>query len=419
MRILLINSTDDKGGAARLTLMLKEGLEKHGQLVSLFVKHKTSSEKNVFEIGKPNIFLKKISALSNKILGYDIVIYFQGKVRTAIASDINFFNNNNLINSKEFKEADIIHCHNLHSNYFNLKSLEKISKIKPVIWTLHDMWAITPHEAWVVKDSTGAKNFTMEIKPHLKWNNRKYLLKTKQNIYSKINMTIVVTCKWLMDEMSNSILRDKKRVLVYNGIDETIFKPCDKRQAREQLGLPLDKTIITFMANGGKNNEQKGWPYAAETIKHYAGNKDILFLCVGGKETESDLKNDNINYIAYIKDDATLRLYYCVSDIFLNPSMAEAFGLMIVQAMACGTPVVTFPVGIANEAIIHKETGYIANYQDSKDLILGVEYILGLSEEKIKRMGDLSRKKVLECFTLDTMIKNYIQLYKDIIHSEK
>ncbi len=419
MNILFINTIDDKGGAARMTYKLKTGLEKNGITTSMFVKHKSLPDKNIFEVARPNMFTKKLGAFSKKLTGRDIPAYLQYITRIALSDDMHFFNNTNLLDSQEFKDADIIHCHNLHGNYFNLTSLQKISKMKPVVWTQEDMWPITPHEAWIVKDETGAEKFSMEVTPHLKWNSRWFLFKAKQHIYAHSDLHIVAACQWSMDELENSILRDKKRYLIHHGVDETVFTPHDKIESRKKLGLPIDKKIITFMANGGKNNEQKGWPYAAEVIRNYRDRSDVLFLCIGGNEKASDATSGNIQYVPYLADEMSVSLHYSASDIFLNPSLAENFGLIIAQVMACGTPIVTFPVGIANEAIQHKKTGYIANYQDAQDLARGITYVLGLSEHAIEEIRKATRQTVVENYTLDIMLKKHIQLYEKLLQAKK
>ncbi len=410
MKIVFINTTDNKGGAAGLTLELKKGLDEFGYKTSLFVKEKHSNNDTIFLIKKKNKFLKKLSQLTGK----DFNSYLHNKIHRYLSNDIEFFNNNNLLKSKEFRDADIIHCHNLHNNFFNLKLLSKISKLKPVVWSLHDMWAVTPHEAWIIKDEKGKVRFSMEVKPHLFYNNRKYLLKTKKNIYDNSNLHIVSTSLWFQKEVDKSILKNQKQYLIYNGIDESIFIFQDKLRARDKLKLPKDKKIITFMAAGGKHNPQKGWKYAKEVIKHYASDKNILFLCVGGNSKDPSLNDVNIKYVEYIKNQSDFALYYSASDIFFNPSSAEAFCLVLVQAMSCGVPVVTFATGIAGEAVKHKVNGYIAKYQNSQDLISGIDYILDLNEDEIKKMGIISRKIVLENFTRKIMIENYIKLYKDI-----
>ena len=169
------------------------------------------------------------------------------------------------------------------------------------------------------------------------------------------------------------------------------------------------------MAAGGRHNPQKGWDYAKQIIQHYKDDKNIMFLCIGSASDDPSLDDCNIKYIEYIQDKMNFSLYYSASDIFFHPSMAEAFCLVIIQALSCGIPVVTFPVGIAEEAIQHKINGYIARYQDVDDLISGIDYILNLSNDKIKEIEIMSRKIVLEKFTAKIMAENYLNLFKKLI----
>lgn len=411
MNILYINTSDGEGGATRLARQLKTEVEKLGHSASMFVKSKHSSDPTVFLVKKENKILKKISGWLEKDL--NSAIY--NKIHDWLSNDIEFYDNSNLMDSEELKKADLVHCHNLHNNYFNLALLEKISKIKPVVWSLHDMWAFTPHEAWIIKDEAGAEKFKLEVKPSLSWNNRNHLFKKKKEIYDNSCLNIVATSGWFLSQLKTGILKNQAIHLIHNGIDINVFKPADKLWARQKLNLPSDKKIITFMANAGPRNQQKGWAYALPVIEKYSGDNNILFLCVGGGPANGQSPSSNVRYVEYVKDESVFSLYFSASDIFLNPSQAEAFGLIIVQAMACGAPIVTFPVGIVSEAITHKTNGYIAKYQDAQDLINGVDYILNSGEAEIKKMGVISRQKVLNNFTLEKMVSDYINLYKKIL----
>ena len=415
MNILFINYTDGKGGAARLTMSLKNGLNKAGHHTSLFVKNKYTDNHDIFLMKKPNKILLALSKITKKDIGS--ILY--NKFYKLMSNDLEFFNNKNFLKSEQLQKADIIHCHNLHHNYFNLKLLKKISKEKPVFWSLHDMWALTPHEAWIIKDELNNIKFQMEVKPRLIWNNRKHLIKAKEKIYKNSDLQIISTSNWFLHEAANSILKNQKHHLIYNGINENIYKPFDKQKIRKKLGLPKDKKIITFMASGGRLNKQKGWRYAQEVIENYKKNNNILFVCVGSTIKDSKLRNNNIRYIDYINNEVELAMYHSASDIFLNPSEAEAFCLILIQAMSCGVPSVTFPTGVAKDAIDHKKNGYLATYQNGQDLINGINYILNLTKKQKKIMDELSRQKVREKFTLNKMIENHINLYKQILNSKK
>jgi glycosyltransferase involved in cell wall biosynthesis len=413
--ILQINTLETKGGAAKVVCNLKDTLCKYNYNVSLFVKQKYSNDKNIFLIEKQNKLFNTISQLLKRLTKKDILNYLKNKTRPLLISDINFFNNKNLLNSKEFEKADIIHCHNLHGNYFNLKLLQTFSKIKPVVWTLHDMWAITSHYTWESDKSNDSRFNSLQKFYNLTQSNHNYLLSKKYKIYKNSKLNIVVPSLWLKEKIKKSILKDQPINLIYNGIDNKIFKKYDKEKIRQQLNLPQNKKIITFLSNGGKDNNQKGWEYTQHITDYYKDNNNILFLCIGGKKDPQQLNNSNIKFIDYISSQETLAQYYSASDIFLFTSLFEVFPLTVLEAMACGTPIVSFDVGGVKEAVIHKKNGYIAEHKNTDNLITGLEYIFKLNQNELNEMSENSIKRVGENYTIDIMTKNYIKLYEQIL----
>ena len=399
MNILQIGSSDRIGGAASISWLLKKELEKRGYKMTMFVDSKNSDDVDVFIIPK----------MINK--------YFQ----MLLSNDLDFSRTDWIINTKEFKEADIIHLHNIHTWFFNLKTLEKMSKLKPIVWTLHDMWAITPHCAHSydcdLKDGFYQCK-SLNSYPRITWPNSKYLSWRKKNIYKNSKFNLVVPSLWLKEKVEQSILKDREINLIYNGIDQNIFKIYDKNEARVELDLPLDKKIILFLSDGGKRNEFKGWNFIEETIEKYKNNKDLLFLCIGGKETKKDDKYSNLFYISKISNKEILAKYFSSSDIFLYPSLADTFALVVAEAMACGIPVVTFETGGIPEIVKHLENGYVAKYKDEIDLIKGVDYILNLDENTLNNIKNQSRLRIVENFTVDKMVLEYDELYKKILNQK-
>src|SRR3989339_505005 len=343
-----------------------------------------------------NYFPQKARNKWKKIIKKDLPSFIIFKTRdtfhSLIANDIEFFKVNHILKTKEFKQADVIHVHNLHGNYFNLNLLEKISRIKPVVWTLHDMWALTGHcsysyncEKW--KDGCGDCP-DLGIYPPLFWDNTHRLWKKKKEIYNNSKLNIVVPSLWLKEITQKSILKNQNIELIYNGVDLMDLKQHNQIKARKKLNLPLNKKIIMFLAAGGKKDKRKGWFYVEKMIEMY---KDILFLCVGGKENEYN-KRGNVRYVAYVDSKKGLAEYFSASNIFLFTSLAENFPLVVLEALACGVPIVGFDVGGVKEAIIHKENGYIVQFKDINDLKAGIDYI----------------------FSLEIMAKNYKKLYDNI-----
>ena len=396
MKILSINKADRIGGAAEVAWSLKQGLENRGHQVSMFVCDKTSTDKNVFVIPRP----KWLFYLSH-LLG----------------TDIDLFNTDYILETKEFKEADIIHCHNLHGHYFNLRTLLKMSKLKPVVWTLHDMWPVTAYCSHSFNSVSGHGFYAcpkMASRSVFKRYNRLHLRRVKTNIYEQLKITLVAPSDWLRRKVACSILMEKDLYLIHNGINlEHRPNITKRRELRQKLNLPPDLKIVLFVASGGKDNIWKGWNYATEVIDSFKDRHDVLFVCIGGNK--SDQTRANLLFIDYIADQQTLAEYYACANVFMLTSTAESFALVVIEALAAGLPVVSFPVGIVEEVIDHKINGYVAKYLEASDLIMGIQYFLDLNSKREVEILAYSQNKLVNEYSDSAMVDKYDTLYQELI----
>ena len=395
MNILIVGTTDKRGGAAKISWDIKDALEKQGCAVSMFVADKLSNDSKVFKIPRQKW---------RKILGFLL------STNALLKTDW-------ILKTREFREADIIHCHNLHGRFFNLKTLQKMSALKPVIWTLHDEWAITPHCALTFQ-GTEMKNGlfvcpNIKVPPRLLWDNTKYLSWRKNNIYKNSSMAIVTPSIWLKQRVEKTILKNQKIKIINNGINTKIFQPKNKKISRQKLNLPQDKKIILFLADNSKKSPWKGWCYTEKIIEKYKNRSDIIFLNVGNSEKPEDY--GNVKFIKQTNDPEVISLYYNSADIFILTSLAENFPLAVLEAMACGVPVVSFDVGGIKEVLEHKKNGYLATYKDETSLLSGVKYILSLNKATLEEMKDASSAKIQENFNIEKMIREYVFLYKKLL----
>ena len=282
-----------------------------------------------------------------------------------------------------WNQIDLIHFHNLHGGYFNIFSLPKLSKAKKCIWTLHDPWIINDKEALVPEYKNIFKNENILFH------------KLKKISINNSNIVLVTPSYWLKDKITAEY-PNKRIEVIHNGTDTKVFTPTDKTEARKTLNLPINKKIILFVANGGKENIEKG-AYYLEIIKNLY--KDILFIELGGEKN-------------YIKDEKELALYYSAADILLFPSLAENLPLSILEAMSCGTPVVAFKIGGIPEIIDHKKNGYIAEYKNLEDIVKGIDFVLNHPNQI--NLGIEARRKIVNTFDVTNMINKYMSLYKEI-----
>ncbi len=240
-------------------------------------------------------------------------------------------------------------------------------------------------------------------------------MQTKKKIYDFSDFTVVCPSHWLAERVKKSILADKDIRVIYNGIDENVFTPTAKAYARKMLNLPLNKKILLFSAGGGITNPQKGGKYIIEAYNRLKNNDEYLFVNIGVNKPH---QKKNWIDVPYIKDEKTLALYYSAADLFVYPSQAEVFGLVIAEAMACETPVIGFRNSAIPELITHGETGYLAENRNVNDFINGIDSLLTCPNFR-QKAGTKARQRVLEKFTLDKMINEYIQLYQEVFEKNR
>jgi glycosyltransferase involved in cell wall biosynthesis len=380
MKILVIGTIDNKGGAAQISWELRKRLKADGHEVSTFVRYKYSDEADVFVIPRRR---------------------YQDWLVKLFANDLTFSGSNFIFNTKEYREADIIHCHNLHSNFFNLKDLIRMSAEKPVIWTLHDIWALTGFASGsYTRKHPNKKRFLLYL-----WDNTAFLLKVKEKIYQRSKLTVVAVSDWLKKEIEKSILAKQRIIRIYNGIDTEVFCPGDKEAARKLLGLPLiGKKIIGCGL--------KGWVEANEIIDSYKDRDDLFFVAIGHDNIRTI--NKNFAVLPRTEDKAKLATYLQAVDVFFHLTLEDTFGLTAAELLSCGTPIVAYDVDALPEIISHKVTGYIAKYGVLEDVKKGIEYILGLSKEEYAHMQTTGRKNIVERFTSERMYREYLRLYEEI-----
>jgi protein O-GlcNAc transferase len=411
MNILQINTMDSKGGAAKIVGALDSHLREKGHASNLFVKLKFSDKPNVFTTNWPN----PVFRIAQKITGKDIGSIVHNKIRPLLANDVDFFKTDNILKTEAFKNADVVHCHNLHGNYFKLDTLRKMAEQKPVIWTLHDTWAITPHCARLYNETRTNDGFfacdDLTEYPALSWDNRESLKRQKMRVYNQLqNIHIVTPSHWLKEKVGRSVLGEKKTSVIWNGIDTTVFKKREKEKIRRELKLPLSKKIILFMA--ARLDKGKGSDHIKEVCQRYEKDRSIIFISIGAHS--GTWNPPNVTFVDYISDEETVARYFSAADIFLYPSLAESFGLVAAEALATGTPVVTFNSGGLPEIVIHKENGYVARWNDTGDLINGIHFVLGLSPQELRKMARESRSRAETNFDTNVMVNQYVDLYAKI-----
>ena len=297
----------------------------------------------------------------------------------------------------EFK-PDIIHLHNLHDSYINLPML--FSYIKkhdtPVVWTLHDCWSFTGHcphftiakcDKWKT-GCYGCKQY--KDYPASIFDNSKLMWKLKKKWFTGVkNMTIVTPSKWLAGLVKESYLNEYTVRVINNGIDLNVFKPT-KSDFREKYGISRSECIILGVSFGW--NYKKGLDCFVKLRNEL--NERYRIVLVGTDSSIDKQLPSGIVSIHRTQNQKELAEIYSAADVFFNPTREEVLGLVNLESLACGTPVVTFNTGGSPECINEYSGIIVEDGDDIKTIFENKSYLDIMKENCIKRAQQFKENEV-------------------------
>ncbi len=317
---------------------------------------------------------------------------------------------------------DIIHIHQLHGYFINYKILFEYLALKniPVVLTLHDCWTFTGHCAYF--DSISCDKWKTEcnncplIKEYPKsyvYDNSSYNYNLKKHLFNSIsNMHIVTVSNWLSDKVGSSFLKELPRKVIYNGIDIDVFSHRPKLNDYPFSRELKDKYIILGVASPW--NYRKGLEDFIKLSKSLREDEVIVLIGLSQKQIKN-LPN-NIIGIEKIKEKALLAKYYRNSNLFINFSIEETFGLTTVESMSCGTPVIVYNSTACPE-IVSEGTGFIVEKYD----IPAVRKIINNLKSNLEHIVSSEKcvKWVHEKFNSKDRFNEYVKLYSNTVNNTK
>ena len=408
--IISVNTVAKKGGAAKIAYTVANILGKRG-LNSVMA---TSGIHEYEEPHKDEKYIKFLPISSHD--EYNVLNYLNNQTGYL---DFFYYKSLALKNREEFIKADLLHLHNLHGEYFSYFALPELTALKPTIWTLHDTQSFAGHcgfsldcNKWESEECINCPY--VSLYQSLPFDTANFIYKNKKHIYENMasDTVLVSPSNWVIDNAKKSILRDYDIRLINNGIDNSIYKPYNKADVRDELNLPKDKKILMFACDGGDASPWKGGEYIKEVYETFSSNKDLFFMVIGGG-SEKELLNNNYLKVPYISDESLLAKYYSASDLFIYPSKADNHPLAVLEALACGLPVITFNTGGIPEIVEHMKTGYVAEHRNIDDFIKGINIFLSDSN-LMEKASILGIEIIKEKFTNKLMVDKYFNLYNEV-----
>lgn len=396
MKIVAIN-TVDYGSTGRIMLEIAKHARKEGYQYQTF---STESQKGKKAIEKHTYYLSYkgyyIHYLCGRITGLNGFFSIIPTIRMLLR--INKIN------------PSIVHLHNIHGFCINIPILFNFLKRKKIqiIWTLHDCWSFTGHCAhYEMINCNKWRNGCYQCPlyrdyPQSVWDNSKFMWKYKRRIINNLeNLTLVTPSHWLEEQVKQSFLHDIPVLTINNGIDINIFKPTDS-DFREKYNI-RNRFIVLGVAFGW--GEKKGLDIFQHLAERLPDNYSIVL--VGTTEKIDSTLNAKIIAIHRTEDQQQLAGIYTAADVFVNPTREDTFPTVNIEALACGTPIITFNTGGSPE-IIDETCGVVVEKNKYDELEAEVIRICENQPYDTKTCRD----KALKYREVDSYA-HYLSLYKE------
>lgn len=407
IKVLHIVAGDLSGGAARGAYWLHRGLLECGVESKMLIQKADGNDLNVISIAQTR--LDKVLQIFRANLDHLPVELYRKRKKLIFSTGLIGFD---IRKYDVYQWADIIHLHWINNGMIDVKLLKKIDK--PIVWTIRDMWPMTGgcHYSMKCERYKIGCGKCPQLNSQHQYDLSKMILNRKaKNIPNHIKF--VGISSWLSEKAKESVLlRNSDVRTIHNNINTKDFFPVDKQVARTSLGICTDKKIILVGAQN-VNDFYKGFDKFIKTIRLLDKNK--YYLCFFGRlDTEiTDLLDFEYMSFGFLHDTTSLRLLYSAADIFVAPSLMDAFGKTLAESMACGTPVVCFNATGPKDIVDHQINGYKAAPFDCSDLANGINWVLHSPD--YTTLSQNAREKVLRCFDSKVVAKKYIELYKSVL----
>ncbi len=327
------------------------------------------------------------------------------------------------INEIREVNPDVIHLHNIHGYYLNIELLFNYLKEiqKPVIWTFHDCWPFTGHCSYF--DAVNCLKWKTECNkcPNKKGYPASYLIdNSKKNYYDKNrvfngleNLHIVTPSSWLADHVKNSFLKTYPLRVIHNGINLETFKKAEAVkiiEIKRKYSLS-DKRILLGVASVW--DHRKGLEDFIR-LSNFISKKEQIVLVGLSTKQKKDLPT-NITGIARTESMQDLVSLYSTAHIFVNPTYSDNFPTTNIEALACGTPVVTYNTGGSPEAI-DENTGIVVEKGNIEELAGAIKNIVQKGKDYYR---PLCRERAVRLFDKDDRFMDYLKLYDELLRNRK
>ena len=459
LRILQVNTHDVEGGAAKFAWSLFNTYRQRGHGSWMAVGAKLGDDPNVLVI--PNALARGAwercwFSVQTKLVNYNqhrrgLGLWQLSRAAQALSNPARWWDGKRGIEDFHFpgsrelialptEKPDILHLHNLHGDYFDLRVLGEISQQIPVVLTLHDEWSMTGHCAC----SLGCQRWEsgcgecpdLSIYPAIQRDATAFNWRRKRNIYRQSRLHVAAPSQWLMQRAQKVMMSDAECRVIPNGVDLSVFHLANKKEVRQLLGLPPDKFIILFIGTKAQTSRFKDYPSfeAALRVLDEPIAKQILAVTVGDQTPAYEERYGfvSVRHVPFQADQLQVAAYYQAADLYIHATRTDNFPTTILESMACGVPVVATAVGGIPEQVLGlgglvvnllpslnrysktEAVGLLVPLSDSKSLTSAIA-ALTQRPDLCANLGANAVSVVDNCFSLKKCADSYLNWYREIL----
>ncbi len=385
MRPLLLNTHQDRGGAAIAALRLHRGLRAIGVDSTLRVQLKRSDEPGVR--GPRGPAARALAWLRPRLDGLPARLHARRRGDLFSAAWVP----DDLARAVGRLAPDLVPLHWIAHGFARVESLARLGR--PLVWTLHDSWAFT-----------GGCHLPFDCTRYAAWRG--------------LDLTLVAPSRWLAGCVASSaLLGGARREVIPNGLDLERFRPGDRAAARARLGIGAGRDVVLCGGAGIGRDLHKGLALLAAALRSLpAERRATLELLVFGTEPGDALPDAGVAVrdLGYIRDEAALAALFAVADVFVTPSLHENLPNTVMEAMACGIPCVAFDLGGLPDLIGHEREGWLARPGQADDLARGIAWVLA-DPARRAALGARARARAEAEFEIGQVARRHAALYRDVL----
>ena len=432
--ILLVSTSDRAGGAEQIARSLLGGYLEQGCRAALAVGTKSSRAANVHEIPQP-VWRHSLGKITRTLIERRVRILPQITFQLARLGDLpneldrrsgrepfHYPGTRRLLELASF-QPQIVHAHNLHRDYFDLRFLPELSARLPLVITMHDAWLLSGHcahsfacERWL----TGCGECPdLTIPPAIKRDATAFNWQRKRDLYARSRFYVAAPSRWLIDKLARSIVAPaviESRVIP-NGVDLEVFCPGNRAAARARLNLPQKADVLLFTALSIRENVWKDYQTLRGAIARLGERRlarPLIFLAVGETAPSEKIGNAEIRFVPFLEENRRLAEFYQAADLYIHAARADTFPTSVLEALACETPVVATAVGGIPEQIIDQQTGRLTPPGDAEAMANAVASLLE-DDGRRRALGARAGEEARRHFGRARMIEDYLGWFEEIL----